>query len=122
MKISEKTVKDKLTEVMDPELNISIVDLGLVYKIEVKNQKKIEPSAMKAKLGTVPRSGAGTGVKITMTLTTIGCPLFNLIEQEAKIKLKELGIDENNIEFDLTFDPPWSMEKMSERAKAMLGI
>jgi metal-sulfur cluster biosynthetic enzyme len=77
---------------------------------------------MKAKLGTVPRSGAGTGVKITMTLTTIGCPLFNLIEQEAKIKLKELGIDENNIEFDLTFDPPWSMEKMSERAKAMLGI
>lgn len=101
MKISEKTVKDKLTEVMDPELNISIVDLGLVYGVELKKDKKI---------------------KITMTLTTIGCPLFNLIEQEAKIKLRELGIDENNIVFDLTFDPPWSMEKMSERAKAMLGI
>ncbi|OGK25727.1 hypothetical protein A3C28_00120 [Candidatus Roizmanbacteria bacterium RIFCSPHIGHO2_02_FULL_39_9] len=101
MKISEQTVKDKLTEVMDPELNISIVDLGLVYGVELKKDKKI---------------------KITMTLTTIGCPLFNLIEQEAKIKLKELEIDEKNIEFDLTFDPPWSMEKMSERAKAMLGI
>lgn len=102
LKITEKVIKEKLSEVMDPELNISIVDLGLVYKVEIKNGKRM--------------------VRITMTLTTIGCPLFNLIEQEAKIKLKELGIDENNIEFDLTFDPPWSMEKMSERAKAMLGI
>lgn len=100
-KITEKAIKEKLSEVMDPELNISIVDLGLVYGVEVKKDKKI---------------------KISMTLTTIGCPLFNLIEQEVKIKLRELGMDENNIEFDLTFDPPWSMEKMSERAKAMLGI
>jgi len=86
---------------MDPELNISIVDLGLVYKITLDNLGK---------------------AKITMTLTTIGCPLFSLIEQEAKSKLKELGLPEDKISFELTFDPPWSMDKMSERAKAMLGI
>ena len=101
MQISEKKIRDKLQEVMDPELNISIVDLGLVYKVELE------------------KSG---GVKITMTLTTIGCPLFSTIEQEAKSKLKEVGLAEDKIKFELTFDPPWSMEKMSERAKAMLGI
>ena len=86
---------------MDPELNISIVDLGLVYKIDLKSSD---------------------AVKITMTLTTIGCPLFSLIEQEIKSKLKELGYAEKNLTLELTFDPPWSMDKMSERAKAMLGI
>src|SRR3990167_8378185 len=100
-KITEKLIKSKLTEVLDPELNISIVDLGLVYKV----------SQLK--------SG---GVVITMTLTTIGCPLFATIEQEVKGKLKELGFADKNIKLNLTFDPPWSMENMSERAKAMLGI
>ena len=101
MKITTKVIKDKLTEVMDPELNISIVDLGLVYKLELNKSD---------------------GVKITMTLTTIGCPLFSLIEQEVKKKLKEIGLAAEKIEFELTFDPPWSMDKMSERAKAMFGI
>lgn len=99
--ITEKLVRSKLTEVLDPELNISIVDLGLVYKIALN------------------KSGA---VKITMTLTTIGCPLFSIIEEEVKSKLKDLGFTAEKIELELTFDPPWSMEKMSERAKAMLGI
>lgn len=57
-----------------------------------------------------------------MTLTTIGCPLISLIETEIKNKLSELGILEKNIIIELTFDPPWSMEKMSEKAKALLGI
>ena len=100
MKLSDKQIREKITEVNDPELNISIVDLGLVYDIEQKNNK----------------------VKITMTLTSIGCPLFSLIEQEIKQKLHELGLTENQVELVLTFDPPWSMEKMSERAKATLGI
>ncbi len=86
---------------MDPELNISITDLGLVYDVKVDKKNK---------------------VFIKMTLTTIGCPLFNLIEQEVKSKLDEMGVTENDIKMELTFDPPWSMEKMSERAKAMLGI
>ncbi len=100
MKISAQKIKKKLEEVLDPELNISIVDLGLVYDVNVEKSK----------------------VKILMTLTTIGCPLISLIEGEVKSKLKELGINEKNIIVELTFDPPWSMEKMSEKAKALLGI
>lgn len=101
-KITSFAIKKKLSEVLDPELNISIVDLGLVYKVEVN------------KNGTV---------NIVMTLTTIGCPLFSIIETEIKSKLKTgLGIPENKIKLELTFDPPWSMDKISPAAKAMLGI
>lgn len=101
MKITEKLIRSKLSEVLDPELNISIVDLGLVYDIDLKNTNKIT---------------------VTMTLTTLGCPLFSVIEQEVKSKLAEIGIQKQNLDLKLTFDPPWSMDKMSERAKAMLGI
>lgn len=103
MKITKKQIKDKISEVLDPELNISIVDLGLIYHIQLKQVQTSE-------------------VKITMTLTTIGCPLFSMIEDEIKKKLGELGIAKKSITLELTFDPPWSMEKMSEHAKAMLGI
>ena len=100
MKLTAGLIKNKLTEVMDPELNISIVDLGLVYNTKLIKNK----------------------VKIIMTLTTIGCPLFSLIETQVKDKIKELGVEEENILLELTFDPPWSMEKMTKKAKAMLGI
>jgi len=100
MKINKKTIKDKLKQVLDPELGISIIDLGLVYEIEIEKKR----------------------VKIVMTLTTIGCPLFSLIEQEIKNRLKEIGLKEEEIELELTFDPPWSTERMSNEARAMLGI
>ncbi len=100
MKLTENKIREALKDVLDPELNISIIDLGLVYKVTLIKEK----------------------VKILMTLTTIGCPLFNLIEVEIRNKLQTIGIDDKNIELELTFDPPWSMEKMTERAKAMLGI
>lgn len=100
MTLNKKIILNKLTEVMDPELNISIVDLGLVYDTKITKNK----------------------VKIIMTLTTIGCPLFSLIETQIRDKIKELGVKDENISLDLTFDPPWSMEKMSKKAKAMLGI
>lgn len=100
MKLTKKQILNKLTEVMDPELNISIVDLGLVYDIKLVKKK----------------------IKIIMTLTTIGCPLFSLIETQVKDKIKELGVKEEDISLELTFEPPWSMEKMSKKGKAMLGI
>lgn len=100
MKITKKQVKNILQEVLDPELNISIVDLGLVYDVKIEKEK----------------------ITIVMTLTTIGCPLISLIEKEIKDKVKDLGVSEENIFVELTFDPPWSMEKISEKAKAMLGI
>ncbi len=100
IKITKKSILSKLTEVMDPELNISIVDLGLIYEIKLMKNK----------------------VKIIMTLTTIGCPLFSLIENDIKDKIKELGVKEKDISLELTFDPPWSMEKMTKKGRAMLGI
>lgn len=101
MQITEESIREGLLQVYDPELNISIVDLGLVYGIAVEKENK---------------------VKLTMTLTTIGCPLFGLIEVEVKNKLQQLGVKDTDITIELIFDPPWSMERMSERAKAMLGI
>ncbi len=98
-KLTEKTVKTSLLEVFDPEMNISIMDLGLVYDVKINADKK---------------------VLIRMTLTTLGCPLFPMIERDIKNKVSSLGAKE--VKTELTFDPPWSFEKMSDRAKAMLGL
>ncbi len=101
MKITTKKIREKLAEVMDPELGISIVDLGLIYKITIDKKNKIT---------------------ILMTLTTMGCPLISIIETEIRNRLMEFNVDEKDIYVELSFDPPWSIEKMSPRAKAMLGI
>ncbi len=95
----EEQVWAKLKEVPDPELNISIVDLGLIYDVTVK---------------------AGVA-RIKMTLTTIGCPLFGLIQKQVEDKVREVTKIEA-VETELTFEPPWTMDKMSEDAKLKLGI
>ncbi|PIZ66058.1 aromatic ring hydroxylase [Candidatus Roizmanbacteria bacterium CG_4_9_14_0_2_um_filter_39_13] len=95
-----KQVENKLYDVMDPELDMSIMDLGLVYKVTVNKTK----------------------VHIKMTLTSLGCPLFDTIQEEINHKVSSLGVKEKDIEIELTFDPPWSMDQMSEKAKATLGI
>ncbi len=95
----EDQIWNKLEDVIDPELYISIVDLGLVYKVTNKNGD----------------------VMIRMTLTTIGCPLLPIIEKDIQTKLLEIdGI--KNVSIDLVFDPPWDIERMSEKGKAMMGI
>ena len=101
MEISEAKVREQLEQVLDPELNISIIDLGLVYEVKVNED---------------------SSVHIKMTLTTLGCPLFETIEQDLKSSLKQINVPEDKVKLELTFDPPWSMERMSERGKAMLGI
>jgi metal-sulfur cluster biosynthetic enzyme len=101
--MTDREIKDitlkKLEEVMDPELFISIVDLGLIYEVKVK--KGI--------------------VDIIMTLTTLGCPLFAVIDRDIKEKLADIK-DIKEIGITLVFDPPWSMERLSEKAKAIMGI
>lgn len=90
---------EKLAEVQDPEMNISIVELGLVYDVKVIKSKAI----------------------VTMTLTSLGCPLFPVIEFSVKQKLKEIkGI--SDVQIILTFDPPWSFDKMSKEARIVLGV
>lgn len=89
-----------LKNVPDPEMGISIVDLGLIYSI--KSDKK-------------------GNVDVVMTLTTMGCPLFDLIAEPMERELKTLkGVKRVNIE--LTFDPPWTPEKMTEEGKVALGF
>lgn len=92
-------IKNALKEVLDPELFLSIIDLGLVYDIAIKDSTAI----------------------ITMTLTTIGCPLFDTIQNDIKEKVLALP-DITDVQVELTFDPPWEYSKMSESAKAELGI
>lgn len=108
VKLSKKIIINKLSEVLDPEIAISIVDLGLIYDIILSNHPN-SPN--------LPNS-----ITIIMTLTTVGCPLYPIIEQEIKDKLGELGLKEKDIKIKLVFDPPWSMDKMSKKGKKLLGV
>ena len=95
----EKILVEKLKEVLDPELGVSIYDLGLVYSISV--------------------SAEGVAL-ITMTLTTIGCPLFPSIQKDIEDRLMEIdGIED--VKINLVFDPPWTPDKMNEETKIRLG-
>ncbi|MBI5452639.1 metal-sulfur cluster assembly factor [Candidatus Gottesmanbacteria bacterium] len=98
--LSKKTLIKQLKNVPDPELDISIVDLGLIYN--VKSDKK-------------------GNVEVLMTLTTMGCPLFELIVEPVKQELRKIkGV--KDVDVELTFDPPWTPEKMSKEAKVKLGF
>lgn len=95
---------------MDPELGIDIVSLGLIYDVTVK--------------GIQAEDGERTHIHILMTLTTPGCPLAGIFETIIKDAFYEIeGLDpDKDISIELTFDPPWFQDMMSEEAKAELGF
>jgi metal-sulfur cluster biosynthetic enzyme len=93
-------VWEALKQVVDPELGLNIVDLGLVYDVQVDD--------------------AG-GVDVRYTLTTMGCPIGPLIEDQIRAFLAAVpGVGEVRPEFVIR--PPWTPEMMSDEAKAALGI
>ena len=97
--VEKDKVIEILREVTDPELNIDIWNLGLVYDIKIENEK----------------------VTITMSLTSPSCPYGEQLMADVKNQVS--GIDGvKEVEIDLTFDPAWSPEKMSEEAKMELGV
>lgn len=96
--ITKEQVYERLAKVMDPELHIDIVSLGLIYEIALNDRVII----------------------ITMTLTTPGCPLAPVIDKLVRESLKPLGNFE--IELRLVWEPPWNKDKMSEEARLKLGI
>ncbi len=97
--VSEKDVMDSLKAVLDPEIGINIVDLGLIYGIEIK----------------------GSEVKVKMTFTMQGCPMSQYLVESAKNAVSKIeGL--KKIEIDLVFEPPWTPEKMSSEAKKTLGF
>lgn len=97
--IKKGAVLDKLKQVLDPELHINIVDLGLIYNVDVKKKD----------------------VFILMTLTFPGCPLGSVINKEVKNQVGSIeGI--GDIDLKITFDPPWTLSKISEEARLELGM
>lgn len=97
----KKKILEKLGDVNDPELGVDIVNLGLIYEIDID---------LKNKKG-----------KVKMTATTPMCPMLGEILSEAEAKLSEIEeLDE--IFLELTWHPPWKPEMMTERAKEMLGM
>jgi metal-sulfur cluster biosynthetic enzyme len=96
---TEEQVLEALKNVFDPELGINIVDLGLVYEVHAEDGK----------------------VHIEYTLTTMGCPIGPLIEQQMNQFVAAVpGVEEFSAEMVLR--PPWSPEMMSDEAKAALGV
>ena len=87
--------------VNDPELGINVVDLGLLYDVEIRSDKDI---------------------RIEMTLTTMGCPLYDVMEAEITRVLQEKNGNDVNVEVEFVFDPPWTPEMMSEDARMELGF
>ena len=95
---STHTLREAMKAVIDPEIGYNVVDLGLVYDVE-----KDRPGH----------------VQVTMTLTSMGCPLTELIHQQVSVILGTLpGVEEVDVEF--TFTPPWSPEMMSEDVRLEL--
>jgi|SRR5687768_7305908 metal-sulfur cluster biosynthetic enzyme len=96
---TREDVFEALKVVEDPELGMDIVELGLVYDVEVDGPK----------------------VHVTYSLTSMGCPVGPLIEQQIAETVSEMpGVEE--VEPELTWSPPWSPEKMSDDAKFILGF
>ncbi len=95
--INEEEVWEALKVVTDPEIGIDVVNLGLVYGVDI----------------------ADSSVKVRMTLTSMGCPATGLIEFQAKEAVGTVdGVDDVEVEF--TFDPPWSPDRMTEEGRDML--
>ena len=102
MKLTEQIIRQALVKVIDPELQIDIVSLGLIYNVKIEGGKK---------------------VIIRMTLTTPGCPLAPVIDQMVRESLFGLVEDtDQDVAIDLTFDPPWIPEMMSEEARLELNL
>lgn len=108
--ITEKDVMDRLATVIDPELHIDIVSMGLVYGIDIKD--------IQTDTGTRP------WIHVLLTLTTPGCPLAGMFDTMIKDALDGLPqIDvQKDITVELTFDPPWVPDMMTEEARAELGF
>lgn len=110
MKVTETQIWDCLKTIIDPELNIDIVSLGLIYEVTVK--------PLQTEHGEQPFA------YILLTLTTPGCPLAGVFETKIKEALDAIpGLDAyKNTEIELTFDPPWIPDMMTEEARAELNL
>ena len=97
--VGEKAV-EKICQIYDPEVPVNIYELGLIYDIQVSDEGDVE---------------------IEMTLTSPNCPVAETLPVEVEEKVKSLD-EVKDAEVEITFDPPWSQDLMSEEAKLELGM
>lgn len=97
--MTDADVRDALREVIDPELGINIVDLGLVYGVDVS---------------------AGD-VRITMTMTTAACPLRDYLQDLVESAVRARCADARSVTIAIVVDPPWSADMMTDAARRQLG-
>ncbi len=95
----EEKIREALKKVIDPELGVSIVDLGLVYDVRYGNGE----------------------AEVEMTLTSPGCPLAPIIDKKIKEAVSDIS-EIKKLTIELVWDPPWSRELMSEELKAEFGV
>jgi metal-sulfur cluster biosynthetic enzyme len=96
--VTEDQIRASLKQCMDPEIPVSIVDLGLIYGIDISEKND---------------------VNIKMTMTTKGCPLHDtMVDDVKRYTRKVAGV--NNVNVDIVWDPPWSMDKISDEARSMM--
>jgi len=99
--ITKEDILQELKKVLDPELNINIVDLGLIYDVDIDQEK--------------------SSVIITMTLTTPGCPLSMVFEDWVPAAVRNIE-EVKDVKINLVWEPAWDPEKISDEAKETLGI
>ena len=97
--LTSEVVMEALKDVYDPEIPINVVDLGLIYDLDVD----------------------GGDVKVKMTLTFAGCGMGPYIAQQAEWRIAEID-DVDDVEVEMVYDPPWNPEMISEEGKAELGL
>jgi metal-sulfur cluster biosynthetic enzyme len=93
-----QTIGGALTRVVDPEVAMSIVDVGLIYGVTVTGEK----------------------LHVRLTMTSAACPVADLIIDEVETELDRVVPPELLIEVELVWEPPWSAERMSERARRFM--
>ena len=97
--VKEEDVWNALREIVDPEIGANLVDLGLIYEVKVTEGKE---------------------VYVKMTLTVPGCSLMNVLPAQIEERIKQLeGVEKITVQ--LTFDPPWSPDRMSDELKKLYG-
>lgn len=98
--VGAEEVTDALKDVYDPEIPVNIVDLGLVYDVDVDE---------------------GSNVSVKMTLTAAGCGMGPFIAQQAEWAVADVeGV--NDVSVEVVFEPPWSPDRISEEGKKLLGL
>jgi len=97
--LTQEKVLEVLSEVYDPEIPIDIVNLGLIYGVDINDRN----------------------VVITMTMTAPGCPASTQIAGESKLMVEELP-QVDSVDIDIVWDPPWDPSKMSEEAQESMGM